>query len=81
MAAEPDRFERIINKKCVDLKHIETERHWFLGAFAVAVAGILAFLAQNTGDARLVGTALLTVLSFVGWVHAMRAGWMLQRTH
>lgn len=73
MAVEPDEFERIINKKWGDLKHIETERHWFLGFFALAVAGILAFLAQNA-DARVIGVWILAGLSFFGLLQAWQAG-------
>jgi len=73
-----DSFELVVTKRWDDLKHIETERHWILGSYAVVVAGILAYLAQTNEDAILAfGYGMLVVLSFLGWLHTLRAAWML----
>ena len=75
-------FERLLEKKWGDLKHLETERHWFLGAFAVVVAGSLSFLASvnkgtDSGISALLIYIVLSILSIIGLLHALRISWML----
>ena len=69
--------QRLLEKRFEDIKHIETERHWFLGAYAVVVAGILTFLAQNEQAGIFsFAFAALTILSFLGLLHTLRAAWI-----
>jgi len=75
-------FERLLEKKWGDLKHLETERHWFLGAFAVFVAGNLAFLSQInennvSGISQVHVYSVLSFLALIGLLHALRISWML----
>ena len=60
------------------IRHVETERHWFLGSFAIVVAGTLAFLAQD-GQPRIYvfAFAVLSSLSVFGGLLAWRAGWII----
>jgi len=74
--------ERLLEKVWGDIKHLETERHWFLGAFAVLVAGSLAFLSQikennvsGISPAHVYG--FLALLSLIGLLHALRIAGML----
>lgn len=70
--------ERLLEKYYSDIRHVETERHWFLGAFAVAVAGVLAFLAQDIVPGhRAVGFGALVVISLLGLFYAIRAAQIL----
>lgn len=70
-------FQRLLEKKWGDLKHLETERHWFLGAFAVVVACSLAFLSQGGNIDFLWVYVVLSVLSAVGFAHALRISLLL----
>jgi len=71
-------YERLLEKKWGDLKHLETERHWFLGAFGVFVASGLAFLVQ-AGVEKFAGIIFgaLAVLSVLGLSNALRVSWVL----
>lgn len=67
--------ERLLEKLYGDIKHIEAERHWFLAAFAVAVAGSVAFLGQTfEKGTSLTVLSVLWVVSFLGLLHSFRAG-------
>lgn len=75
-------FERLLEKTWGDLKHLETERHWFLGAYAVLVAGSAAFLAQfdksnASGISPVHVYFVLILVSLLGLLHALRIAWML----
>ena len=70
--------ERLLEKYYLDIRHVETERHWFLGAYAIAAAGVLAFLAQDViASHRAFGFGVLGVLSVLGCIHAIRAARIL----
>ena len=70
--------ERLLEKYNADIRHIETERHWFLGAYAVVAAGVLAFLAQNSIALNFIfGFGALWLLSLLGLIFSLRAGWVL----
>jgi len=81
--------ERLLEKRFQDIRHIETERHWLLGSYAVIVAGVLAFLSQvsvginNLPNAEF-AFGILISLSFLGFLHAWRAAiilyWIQQDT-
>ena len=72
-------FQRLLEKKWSDLKHIETERHWILASYAVISVGVLtSFEPLYVADAtHVAGYSILAILGFFGWVHAMRAAWIL----
>lgn len=77
-------YERLLEKKWGDIKHLETERHWFLGAFAVFVAGSLAFLSQLaaknvSGISPSYVYVVLIFLSAIALVHALIIYRMLGR--
>ena len=74
--------ERLLEKRFQDMRHIETERHWVLGTYAVIIAGILAFLPQipsNSNDfpAAEFAFGVLVILSITGLLHAWRAAIIL----
>ena len=70
--------ERLLEKYFADIRHVETERHWFLGAYAVVIAGSLAFLAQDGQLRNFVFVfASLTGLSIVGFFQAWRSACVL----
>jgi hypothetical protein len=70
--------QRLLEKYYADIRHIETERHWFLGAYAVVVAGVLAFLAQNSIPLNFIfGFGALWILAVFGFLHGFRSAWIL----
>ncbi len=70
--------QRLLEKYYADIRHIETERHWFLAAYSIVVAGVLAFLGQDDQLRNFVfGFASLTGLTIVGFLHAFRASFVL----
>ena len=71
--------QRLLEKYFSDMRHVETERHWFLGAYSVVIAGTLAFLAQDDSQFNhIFAYAGLVVLSFIGFLHALRSVWILE---
>jgi hypothetical protein len=72
-------IQRLLEKYYPDIRHIETERHWFLGAYAVVVAGVLAFLAQNSITLNFIfGFGALWILAVFGFLHGLRSAWILE---
>lgn len=77
-------FERLLEKKWADLRHLETERHWFLGFYSVLAGGGLALLGQiNQGSNSVISPQLiffvLFVLSVIGLLHTVAVQWGLGR--
>jgi len=73
-------YQGLLEQKWGGIKHLETERHWFLGALAVVVAGTLAFLSQKGGDPVINFSSVygaLSILSFLGFLHALRVSFLL----
>lgn len=69
-----DQIIRLIEKRYEDIRHIETEQHWFLASYAVVIAGVLAFLTPNEKQSIYVTAfGILFVVSLVGLLHALRA--------
>ena len=71
--------QRLLEKYYADIRHIETERHWFLAAYAVVVAGTLAFLAQSHNQfSFLFGFGVLIALTIIGLLQSFRSAWTLE---
>jgi hypothetical protein len=67
-------FPRLLEKYFDDIKHIETESHWFFAAYAVVLAGVLTFLSREDGQSDFVfAWAVVLLLSFMGWLHSLPA--------
>ncbi len=62
------------------LRHIETERHWILTAYAVIVAGVLnqTVASSDASTARAMSYLLLFILGVIGALHSYRAAWVLR---
>ncbi len=70
---------RLLEKRFVDIRHVEAERHWFLLAFFVFIAGVLTFLAQHDERHNLLfAYGILWLISILGLLHAWRFAHVLQ---
>jgi hypothetical protein len=71
--------QRLLEKYFADIRHVETERHWLLGVYAVIVAGAIALLVEiQSTNHRAITVAVLLVLSVVGLLHTLRATLVLR---
>jgi len=74
-----DETIRLLEKLWADLRHIETERHWFLGAYAVIAVGVVALADDLAGLKAYRGFPFVvaTGASLLGLIHTVRAAWAL----
>ena len=75
-----DEIIRLLEKKWSDLRHVETERHWILTAYAVIVAGVLSLIVDpdNSDTRNAISYLLLAILGLIGGLHSFRAAWLLR---
>ena len=70
-------FMRLLEKKWSDLRHVETERHWILTAYAVIVAGTLSLIVKtgNSDTSNAISYLFLAILGMIAGLHSFRAAW------
>ena len=68
---------RLLEKSWNDLRHVETERHWILTAYAVIVAGVLSLIVEpgNSDTTNGFSYLLLAILGVIGGLHSFRAAY------
>jgi len=73
-------FMRLLEKKWTDLRHVETERHWILTAYAVIVAGTLSLIVKtgNSDASNAISYLILAILGMIAGLHSFRAAWQLR---
>ena len=75
-----DEIIRLLEHRWSDLRHVETERHWILTAYAVIVAGVLSLIVDpdNSDTSNAISYLSLAILGMIGGFHSFRAAWMLR---
>ena len=72
---------RLLEKKWSDLRHVETERHWILTAYAVIVVGTLSLIVKPgiSDTISAIFFLFLAILGLIGGLHSFRAAWQWER--
>ena len=70
---------RLLEHKWAHIRHIETERHWIVAAYAVIIAGVLnqPVASTNITNDQAISYLLLAILGLIGALHSYRAAWVL----